>query len=90
MAQRAGNFNARDFLTRVAENFSADSIRMKISYDSIADDYAAHRNIHPNLLQKIIESSGITTKSRVLEVGCGTGNYISAIASLISPRMFWN
>jgi ubiquinone/menaquinone biosynthesis C-methylase UbiE len=61
---------------------------VNISYDTIAADYAIHRNVQPNLLRKLIEFPRIASSSRVLEVGCGTGNYISSIASLTSAKCF--
>jgi len=59
---------------------------MKTSYDTIAGDYARHRSVHPNLLRTLIERPGVRSSSRVLEVGCGTGNYISSIATLTAAR----
>lgn len=61
---------------------------MNISYDKIAADYAAHRHVHPEMLRRLIEFPHLTSESQVLEVGCGTGNYISAIALAISARCF--
>ena len=51
-------------------------------YDGkIASDYAELRHIHRPLLAALISRSGIHAGSKVLEVGCGTGNYIRAIQS---------
>ncbi len=51
-----------------------------LTYDrDIAEIYARHRGVRPELLKTLVEESGVNTKSRVLEVGCGTGNYIIAI-----------
>ena len=52
---------------------------MNIDYNKIANCYAKHRKIDSNALKGIIKGSGINNTSRVLEIGCGTGNYISAI-----------
>lgn len=62
--------------------------RMKISYDQMASDYAIHRTIHPTLLRRLVEFPHLASESRVLEVGCGTGNYIRAIASATSAKCF--
>ena len=59
---------------------------MSISYDTIAADYAIHRSVHPSLLRKLIELVGITASTRILEVGCGTGNYVAAIAAATPAR----
>jgi SAM-dependent methyltransferase len=47
-----------------------------IDYDAIATDYARHRTIHPAAFKTLIEKGDIARESRVLEVGCGTANYI--------------
>lgn len=57
-----------------------------MSYDTIAADYAIHRTIHPMLLRKLNELAAITPSTRILEVGCGTGNYVAAIATATSAR----
>jgi ubiquinone/menaquinone biosynthesis C-methylase UbiE len=50
-----------------------------IDYDTIAAEYARHRKVHPGVLRDLLETGAIGRKVRVLEVGCGSGNYISAI-----------
>jgi ubiquinone/menaquinone biosynthesis C-methylase UbiE len=50
-----------------------------IEYDQIALEYARHRQVHPGVLDGLAARSGVRSGSRVLEVGCGTGNYIAAI-----------
>jgi protein-L-isoaspartate O-methyltransferase len=60
---------------------------MNISYDAIASDYATYRKVHPDLLQRLIELPGIKSTSRVLEMGCGTGNYVTSIAALTSHAL---
>jgi ubiquinone/menaquinone biosynthesis C-methylase UbiE len=52
---------------------------MKIDYDDLAREYAQHRCVHPGVLAGLLTRSQVTSASRVLEVGCGTGNYIIAI-----------
>ena len=53
-----------------------------IDYDKIAAEYARHRQVHPQVLRNLLETSGIDGMSKVLEVGCGIGNYILALESL--------
>ncbi|NIN64810.1 MAG: methyltransferase domain-containing protein [Anaerolineae bacterium] len=50
-----------------------------IDYDRIASEYARHRYVHPEVLRDLLSTSGLESASRVLEVGCGTGNYITAV-----------
>jgi ubiquinone/menaquinone biosynthesis C-methylase UbiE len=54
-----------------------------IDYDRIAVEYARHRKVHPGVLRSLISRSGIDGDSRVLEVGCGTGNYIRALQDAV-------
>lgn len=48
-----------------------------IDYDRIAAEYARFRRVHPEVLRRLIEE--LEPASDVVEVGCGTGNYISAV-----------
>ena len=51
-----------------------------LTYDrAVAASYARHRGVRPEVLQRLLEDSGIDLESRVLEVGCGTGDYIVAV-----------
>jgi SAM-dependent methyltransferase len=50
-----------------------------INYDGIAMEYAQHRRVHPEVLKGLLSTSAIGGASKVLEVGCGTGNYIIAL-----------
>jgi ubiquinone/menaquinone biosynthesis C-methylase UbiE len=54
-----------------------------IEYDRIAGEYARHRRVHPQVLRSLVSRSGIDGHSRVLEVGCGTGNYVAALGSAV-------
>jgi SAM-dependent methyltransferase len=47
--------------------------------EETALDYARLRQIHRPLLAALISGAGINDNSAVLEIGCGTGNYISAL-----------
>jgi ubiquinone/menaquinone biosynthesis C-methylase UbiE len=53
-----------------------------IDYDKISTEYARHRQVHPGVLKDLLSTGGVSSVSKVLEVGCGTGNYIVAVASL--------
>ena len=59
-----------------------------IDYNQLAAEYARHRQVHPEVLKGLFAGGELTRVSCVLEVGCGTGNYISAIASFTSCTAF--
>jgi SAM-dependent methyltransferase len=52
-----------------------------INYNRMAAEYARHRRVHPVVLRRLIGGLGPTAS--VLEVGCGTGNYLVAIRELV-------
>jgi ubiquinone/menaquinone biosynthesis C-methylase UbiE len=52
---------------------------MKIQYDDIAESYARYRESDSEAVEKLILGSGISSTSKILEIGCGTGNYVSAL-----------
>lgn len=41
--------------------------------------YARHRRVNPAVLDALLATSGVGRDSDVLEIGCGTGNYILAL-----------
>lgn len=51
----------------------------QIDYERAATPYALHRDIHPGVLAEIIVGANVTAHTRVLDVGCGTGNYARAL-----------
>jgi len=59
---------------------------MPLNYDSLAADYAAHRKVHPGVLKALLHCPGLGRASRVLEVGCGTGNYLGAVGEATGCR----
>ncbi len=55
----------------------------KVDYNLLAVEYAIHRQVQPEVFTQLVSQSEITGDSQVLEVGCGTGNYISAIQTAV-------
>jgi ubiquinone/menaquinone biosynthesis C-methylase UbiE len=55
-----------------------------IDYDRFASEYARRRTIHPRVLESLVSIGRINRGSAVLEVGCGTGNYIVALEAFTS------
>ncbi|MGA2081625.1 MAG: methyltransferase domain-containing protein [Holophaga sp.] len=52
---------------------------MTLDYDVMAASYARHRRIHPGVLKGLVEHGALSGAARVLDVGCGTGNYMAAL-----------
>lgn len=52
---------------------------MPLDYNSLAQAYALHRQVMPEVLQGLVDGSFLNAASRVLDVGCGTGNYTIAV-----------
>lgn len=51
-----------------------------VDYDTAAGKYAAHRRLHAGVYQELCVRGQIGPGSTVLEVGCGTGNYVTALS----------
>jgi SAM-dependent methyltransferase len=47
-----------------------------VDYNALAKDYQQHRHVHPEVLKTLIKTIEETHASKVLEIGCGTGNYV--------------
>jgi SAM-dependent methyltransferase len=58
-----------------------------LDFDPRAAEYARHRKIHPGVLAELIESGLFAPETRVLDVGCGTGNYAAALAAATGCRI---
>jgi len=61
---------------------------MKIDYDRIASEYSKHRKVHPRVLAELISCGALGKGSKVLEVGCGTGNYAVALKALVECEIW--
>jgi ubiquinone/menaquinone biosynthesis C-methylase UbiE len=54
---------------------------MSIDFNAYADAYQRSRSVQPKVLEALIAGSGLGSNDSVLEVGCGTANYLAAIVS---------
>lgn len=50
-------------------------------FNVFADEYARYRKIDPPVLEDLLLTGKVYEDSVVLEVGCGTGNYLTEIAA---------
>lgn len=50
-----------------------------INYDKVCEVYDTSRVANAEVVEKLVQSLRITGDSTVLDMGCGTGNYTSAI-----------
>jgi SAM-dependent methyltransferase len=57
-----------------------------VGYDGLAPEYARYRRLHPGVLGKLVSTGAVKKSSAVLELGCGTGNYIVTLESLVGCR----
>ncbi len=54
-----------------------------IDYNKVSEHYTQHRsNVHPGVLRQLLSNNKYCGASNILEVGCGTANYIIAVQSL--------
>jgi len=50
-----------------------------VDYDALAGRYAAHRNADAVVVEALRTAAAVGRETRVVEVGCGTGDYIAAL-----------
>jgi ubiquinone/menaquinone biosynthesis C-methylase UbiE len=54
-------------------------VEKKVDFKIYADNYDNHRTVDLKLIDIAIESLKINTTFRILDFGCGTGNYLKAL-----------
>jgi len=57
-----------------------------VSYDPLAEAFAAHRRVDGAALDALLRVGRVGPSSRVLEIGCGTGNYSIALGEATGAR----
>ena len=58
-----------------------------LNYDQLSVEYGRHRRINPGVLASILERVGARDAPVVLEVGCGTGNYLEAVETITGAEV---
>ena len=65
-------------------------MRPHISFDAYADTYAAGRAAAPWVLAPLREAvAALPLDGAVVEIGCGTGNYVIALAAALPERRYF-
>lgn len=59
----------------------------RLDFDGRVEVYARHRRVHPGVLQQLLASGIFGPETRVLDVGCGTGNYAAALTDATNCRV---
>lgn len=58
-----------------------------LNYDHHAAGYAQHRKVHPGVVAELIADGHLDADTRVLDVGCGTGNYAAVLIERVGCRV---
>ena len=59
-----------------------------VNYDRAASEYALHRQVHAGVFRELCGWDRLGPGSAVLEVGCGTGNYVRALVRCLGCRAY--
>src|SRR5688572_13398682 len=65
----------------------AEQKEHRLDYDRRAAEFARHRKIHPEVLRQLLAGGICSPETRVLDVGCGTGNYAAALTAATNCRI---
>jgi ubiquinone/menaquinone biosynthesis C-methylase UbiE len=59
----------------------------RLDFDGRVEEFVRHRRVHPEVLQQLLGSGYFGPGTRVLDVGCGTGNYAAALTMATGCRV---
>jgi len=86
---RSENLDITDDLFSAIHNMKEKEYQMtKMNYNEVSNIYDKVREEDVEVINEIIEESEISRKSKVLDIGCGTANYTSAIESLTGAQVY--
>ena len=57
------------------------------NYQALAAEYARHRRVHPWVVEGIVAAARRKSAADLLEIGCGSGNYLEVIGGLTGARV---
>lgn len=61
---------------------------MKMDYNVLSQDYDLTRNINVDTLKRILSKTDFHAGTKVLDFGCGTGNYTCAVKKLTDADIY--
>lgn len=61
---------------------------MPVNYNEISKTYDSVRTENKSVMELFTEELKITGKTRILDIGCGTGNYASTLQSLTQAMVY--
>ena len=62
----------------------ADANSFRLDFDGCVEEFGRHRRAHPEVLHQLLGSGLFGADTRVLDVGCGTGNYAAALTEAMN------
>ncbi len=57
------------------------------NYQHLAADYARHRRVHPGVVEQLLQAIRQHDAADILDVGCGSGNYLAVLVDLTRARV---
>ena len=59
-----------------------------VNYDSISENYSIHRNASPTVVNHILEKVKNKNIKKILEIGCGTADYLYALTQQLNSDSY--
>ena len=61
---------------------------MTVNYNEISKNYDSVRNEDKSVIELFVEELKITENTRILDFGCGTGNYVNVLQRLTHAQVY--
>jgi len=62
--------------------------KMTVNYNEISKNYDSVRNEDKSVIELFVEELKITENTRILDFGCGTGNYVNVLQRLTHAQVY--